>query len=129
MGWFKKWWASEPDLADNHHGPLPEQQAGDWIVMPYRLAEACRISIANVGVHPDLPDELRLWIGSWLEAYNGYLSGYFRQNYGPDIFPVLETITKQVWQASEKFYQEEHLQRTQESFNLWENEMGDEDGK
>lgn len=121
---LKKWWAGDPDPADNHHGPLRETHPGDWVVLPYRLAEACRISMSTVGSHPDIPDDVRLWIAHWLQTYNMSLANYFRENYGPNIFPILEQITFEVWKLNEKNHSQQGDEVLQSSFEMWEEELG-----
>ena len=62
----------------------------DWVVMPYRIAEACRLSLFTLGSHPDIPENVRWWIAQWLQGYNMALAFYFNDTYGEDIFPTLE---------------------------------------
>jgi hypothetical protein len=120
---LKRWWKSEESVDDGARGPLPDDFPGDWVVLPYRIAEACRISMYTVGSHPELPAELSWWIGQWLEQYNASLARYFSEVYGPDIFPVLERITASVKEVSEKFYTEEFNEELHKSFKAWEEEL------
>lgn len=119
---FKKWWRSDsPDPPPQ--GPLEQLQANDWVVVPYRVAEACRMSIYTIGSHPELPDALRLWIAQWLAGYNGSLAMWFQTNYGPSIFPVLAEITDGVRDISEKVYAEEYAQTVNADFDRWSQEL------
>jgi hypothetical protein len=123
---FKKWWRSEPDIADNYHGPHTGQVPGDWVVLPFRVAEACRISLYTIGSHPEMPRHLAWWIAQWMAGYNTSVAKYFELNYGPDIFPVLQKITASVVSDSEKFYEEQFEDSLRESFDRWEQQLGDD---
>ena len=39
---------------------------------------------------------MKIWIANWLAAYNSQVVEYMRENYGPDIFPILDRITCEV---------------------------------
>ncbi|BCO56142.1 hypothetical protein MINTM005_13860 [Mycobacterium intracellulare] len=99
--------------------------SGDWIVMPYRLAEAARISMYTIASHPEVPDNLRWWIVQWLNSYNTALATWFFQNYGPSVFPALAEITNGVRQLSEQNAAEEAARAIEEAFHRWEEELGE----
>lgn len=123
MGWFKRWLRGEP-LTPPHQGPIGEPM--DWVVMPYRVAEAARISLYTIASHPELPDSLRWWIAQWLAGYNAALAGWFEQHYGPDVFPMLAQITMSVRSATEQAVSEEHARAVEEAFSFWEQQLGEE---
>lgn len=127
--WLKRWWyGDEPDPP--HEGPMPQEEPGDWVVMPYRIAEACRLSMCIIAQHPDMPRHLNYWITQWLAGYNGALTMWFEQNYGKDIVPVLNQITENVRAASDRALTEQVERAIGESFEKWESQFreGGEDG-
>src|SRR6478735_7650965 len=97
--WFKK----PPPEPDPEPEPTPTQPLypGDWVVMPFRIQEAARITLHTVSVHPEIPPHVQQWITNWLNAYNDHVSGWFHANYGETVFPVLKEISAMVWQVSE----------------------------
>lgn len=124
---LKRWWQSTlPDPPPQ--GPLPQLEVNDWVVVPYRVAEACRISIYTIGSHPELPDALRLWIAQWLAGYNGSLAVWFQNNYGPEIFPVLADITNAVRDVSEQVYADQYTQTVASDFDRWQQELHEPGG-
>lgn len=127
---LRRWWRGEESVDSGARGPIPEDAPGDWVVMPYRMAEACRISMYTIASHPDMPQQLHQWIAQWLQGYNASLAKFFGDVYGPDIFPVLEKITEGVKKASEQFYEEEAERQLWDSFKQWEEELnGRRDGR
>lgn len=124
---IRKWFNAAPP-PDPPQGPLAQLQENDWVVVPYRVAEACRMSIYTIGAHPDLPDELRLWIAQWLVSYNGALALWFQENYGPDIFKTLEQITDTVRDVSEHVYAEDYHEAVAADFDRWQEELREQHG-
>lgn len=125
MAWFNRKREEppkEPPQEPPKEGPVYDDP-NDWVVMPYRIAEAARISLHTIAMHPDVPDSLRLWIGTWLYNYNSALSTWFQGHYGPDVFPILNAISQQVRSRSERTAVEEHNQNVDEAFNKWEQQF------
>lgn len=127
---FKKWWKSEPTPADDGaRGPLPDEIPGDWVVIPFRVMEALRVSLATVGAHPELPEGIRLWVADWLLRYNQSLAAYMGEVYGPDIFPILDGITAMVRSYSDQYYAKESEDKSEqdmeEFFKFVEKELSD----
>lgn len=115
MAWFRR------------KRPVPA--GDDWITVPFRIAEASRLSIYTIGSHPELPDSLRVWIAGWLGNYNSALTSWFEENYGPDIFEHLARITQQVLRESSEAAIEDHAKVETDAFARWESEFehgGDE---
>lgn len=75
------------------HYRWPNPADDSWITVPFRFAEAARVSIYTIGNQREIPEAVRWWIHQWLTAYNSQLVSYMRENYGPDIFPILDRIT------------------------------------
>lgn len=125
---LRRWWeGSSPEPPPQ--GPLPQTEPGDWVVLPYRIAEACRLSMCIISQHPDMPKHLHWWITQWLAGYNGALTMWFEQNYGKEIFPVLQEITNGVRSASDQALTEQYERSVGEAFEKWESQFteGDED--
>ena len=101
----------------------PETMPGDWVVLPYRMMEAARLSLYTIGSHPDLPEHVRWWVANWLAEYNSHLASYFQETYGPNIFEVLEKITNMVKAASEEKATTEAEETYEEWFNKWEEQV------
>jgi hypothetical protein len=124
---FKKWWRSEPTVDTGARGPIPETVPGDWVVLPYRIQEACRVSMATVGAHPDLPEHIREWIADWLSTYNKSLAAYLQDTYGEEIFPIIDGITAMVRSYTDAHHakesQRERNQQWNEAFQRWEEEL------
>lgn len=87
--WFRR--KSRP----SHREPV-DPSDDSWITVPFRMAEAARVSIYTIAMQQDIPIPIRNWIGHWLAAYNSHLIFYMRENYGPDVFPLLDRITAEV---------------------------------
>lgn len=122
--WLKRFLGPAPKFLN------PESLGDDdRIVMPYRLAEAARISMYTIASHPNLPDNLRWWIVQWLNSYNAALATWFSQNYGPDVFPALAEITNGVRQMSEENAAREAARAMDEAFQRWEQELEDDNGE
>lgn len=124
MAWRRKK-EDNLDPPGGAQGPLNDREPGDWIVVPFRLAEVARQSIYTIGSHPELPEHARYWIASWLTTYNHVMSSYFREVYGPDIFDLLKQITEEVKASSQK------EPSFEEDFAKWKEEIehGREDGQ
>lgn len=132
MGWtesFKRWWKSEPAPNDGAKGPVPELLPGDWVVIPFRIMEALRVSLATVGAHPDLPEHIRVWIAEWMLSYNRTLASYMSEVYGPDVFPVLDSITDMVRNYTDDHYQQQSDEELQEFFKFVEKELKSDGGE
>ena len=126
MGKFKDWWRSDKPPAPPQ-GPL-SAVGNDWVVLPYRLAEACRLSLYTVGCHPDIPENIRVWIAQWLYDYNTVLAGYFARNYGPDIFDVLKDISDEVQKLTDEVSEEKFKELIDETFSRWEEQLKGAEG-
>lgn len=129
MNWLRRFrdWLFRAEEEDAPTEPIPFSglEATDWVVVPYRIAEACRISVYTIMSHPEVPDHVRNWIAQWLQQYNAALGAWFGVNYGPDVFPILAEITNAVRQASEQDLQ----RQVDESFQYWERQFNEgEDG-
>ena len=74
----------------------PDIDVDEWILVPFRFAEAARVSIYTIGSSKNLDPAMRWWIASWLAGYNAQLVDYMREKYGEDIFPLLDAITTDV---------------------------------
>lgn len=68
----------------------------EWITVPFKYAEAARVSIYTIANQPGVPVYLQAWIAQWLASYNSQLISYMKLNYGPAIFPLLDKITRDV---------------------------------
>jgi hypothetical protein len=80
----------------------PPQHEDDWITVPFRYLESLRVSLYTVGTEPQVPLPVRWWISTWLGEYNNQLIQYMRHNYGEDIFPILDRITREVMPQPER---------------------------
>lgn len=90
----------------------------DWVTVPFRYAEAARVSLHTIQSNPAVPPDVRNWIGEWLGAYNSFMAGYMQETYGHAIFPLLDQITKDV--MPKDFWNDS-------SWEMWERELsGDE---
>jgi hypothetical protein len=78
------------------HIPREHQYPGDWITVPFRFAEAARVSIHTIGCQEEIPAAVRYWIAQWLADYNYQLVAYMKEYYGPEILPLLDRITDEV---------------------------------
>lgn len=101
----------------------------DWITVPFRVAEAARVSIYTIGSRPELPDSIRWWIAQWLTNYNSYLVTYMKENYGPDIFQLLDKITHEVMpeEVGHGEGESESSEPGLETWELWEQQLDDSD--
>lgn len=99
----------------------PLQDGEDWITVPFRYVEAARVSIYTIGSQPGIPPGVRWWISQWLFAYNSRLVYYMRENYGPDIFPILDSITQDVMAGD----REPH-HTAEDSWEKWESQFREE---
>lgn len=101
----------------------------EWITVPFRYAEAARLSIYTIASEPRVPKEVQLWIKLWLDAYNQNLIEYMRENYGPKIFPLLDKITTEIWpngDIEKKSDPKTHSSKgavDQETWTKWEQEF------
>lgn len=113
--------------------PKPIPEGDEWITVPFRVAEAARVSIYTIASRPELPDSIRWWIAQWLTNYNSYLVNYMKENYGPDIFPILDDITHEVMPESDEEYEEEvdegNPEPGSETWELWEQQLDDLEGQ
>lgn len=106
---------------------VPYLDEDSWITVPFRFAEAARVSIYTIGSQPEVPPAIRWWIAQWLSAYNSQLVYYMREQYGPDIFPILDRITLDVMPEEEAHSRVPVPE--EESWEHWENQFreGDSD--
>jgi hypothetical protein len=88
-----KWLKSKRKQKEIYRIPANAGSGDEWITVPFRFAEAARVSIHTIGSQQEIPLDIRLWIAQWLAAYNEQVIDYMRENYGPDIFPILDRIT------------------------------------
>lgn len=89
MMWFRKRREEK-----KYHKYLVDEK--EWITVPFRYAEAARVSIYTIAKQPGVPVHLQGWISQWLASYNSQLIAYMRENYGPGVFPLLDRITRDV---------------------------------
>lgn len=68
----------------------------DEIMVPFRFAEVCRVTIRTIGMTPGVPESIRWGIAMWLAEYNDHLVYYMRQQYGSGVFDMLDKITDEV---------------------------------
>lgn len=107
------WW-KKPEV----RRPPAGVSGDDWITIPFSFAEAARVSLHIIGSQPEIPPALRLWIRTWLDAYNAQLVEYMRENYGNDIFPTLDRITVDVMTKDSG---RQHVSK--DSWEKWEREL------
>jgi hypothetical protein len=101
---------------------VPDPDDDSWIMVPFRFAEAARVSIHTIGSSTDIPGPIRWWISQWLTAYNSQLVFYMRENYGPDIFPILDRITADVMPGEQSA-----AQGSDDSWEKWEGQFREDD--
>lgn len=89
----------------------------EWITVPFRYAEAVRVSLHTIQAQQHVPPDVRNWIREWLVAYNHFLAGYMQKTYGEKIFPILDEITKSVMPGEEEGV----------SWDIWERELHEEE--
>lgn len=120
FGWFKRFRAPVTEV------PVVAVGGGtDWLVVPFELQETCRISMYSIASHPDLTDNLREAIRSWLTNYDAALSAWFLEHYGPDVFKMLEAVSTAVHVRSERNAARQQEERHEQAFNRWEQEFGE----
>lgn len=118
MKWFQRW--------RRFREPAREYRDNDsWITVPFRFAEAARVSIHTIGSQPEIPVAIRWWIAQWLASYNSQLVCYMRENYGPDIFPLLDQITEEVMPKEEDT---PASMVGQAEWEKWERQFREDDG-
>lgn len=93
MAWFKKRGVAP---VRSVRIPREHQHPGDWIMVPFRFAEAARVSIHTIGCQEEISAPIRFWIAQWLADYNVQLVAYMKEYYGPEILPLLDRITDEV---------------------------------
>jgi hypothetical protein len=93
----------------------------DWITVPFRFAEAARVSIYTIGARPDIPESVRWWIANWLANYNAHLVHHMQVAYGPDIFNHLDRITREVMPS-----QDPAPSITDDTWDQWESQFKEE---
>ena len=120
MAWFKK---KSGDSASVRAVQIPRehQHPGDWIMVPFRFAEAARVSIHTIGCQEEIPAAVRFWIAQWLADYNYQLVAYMEEYYGPEILPLLDRITDEVKPEDPEGQSE--ADRREASFDHWENQF------
>ncbi len=91
-----EWLKSKRKKKEIYRAPANPGLSDEWITVPFRFAEAARVSIHTIGTQEELPLAMKIWIAQWLAAYNSQVVEYMRENYGPDIFPILDRITCEV---------------------------------
>jgi hypothetical protein len=97
----------------------------EWITVPFRILEAARVTIHVIGANPDVPDPVRWWIAKWLSQYNSFVAGYMKEIYGADIFPLLDRVTMDVLPNEYS----DGSENKHPSWELWEQELNDREGK
>lgn len=104
MRWFKRRHAKAS-------APIVSGDVTELITVPFRFVEALRVSIHTIGNQTEVPEDIRKWIGEWLDNYNSQLVSYMRESYGPGIFPILDQITTDVMPRDEWAEYWDHLER------------------
>jgi hypothetical protein len=118
MGIFKRKQSRPDPIPARRSATAESEHPGDWITVPFRFVEAARVSIHMIAAQDQVPPEVRLWIGQWLDSYNRYLIDYMTTYYGPSIIPLLDLITNGVipsdrieggesWEQWERQFREE----------------------
>lgn len=105
--------------------PDPYFDDESWITVPFRFAEAARVSIYTIGSQPEVPEAIRWWIAQWLASYNNQLVYYMREQYGPDVFPLLDRITRDVMPEDDNG-QRVSVVPEEESWDRWEKQFGED---
>ena len=123
MAWFKK--KQSPPVSPVRSVRIPRelQHPGDWIVVPFRFAEAARVSIHTIACQEEIPEVTRYWITRWLAEYNYHLVEYMKEYYGPGILPVLDRITHEVSPGADQSSPE----ATSAPWDRWESQFKEED--
>ena len=110
--------------------PVMQVTSGDeWITVPFRFAEAARLSVYTIAQETGIPVGLRQWIAQWLESYNSQLIMHMRENYGPNIFPILDEITRSVMPDGAMNAGNSPVNSAEgdhEMWSAWEQELGGE---
>jgi len=127
MAWFKK---KRPAPAPPRTGRVPRelQHPADWIMVPFRFAETARVSIHTIGCQDEIPASVRFWIAQWLCQYNHQLVEYMQEYYGPEILPLLDSITREVTPHSDEDDSAEDLSSSA-SWEHWEKQFGEQFGE
>ena len=120
MAWFKKK-SGDPVAVRAVQIPREHQHPGDWIMVPFRFAEAARVSIHTIGCQEEIPAAVRFWIAQWLADYNYQLVAYMKEYYGPEILPLLDRITDEVKPADPE--EQSEADRRESSFDHWESQF------
>lgn len=125
MAWFKK--KSEATAVRSVQIPREHQHPGDWITVPFRFAEAARVSIHTIGCQEEIPAPIRYWIAQWLADYNYQLVAYIREYYGPEILPLLDRITEEVMPPEDSEQQQSAPSgRNNTAWDHWESQFGED---
>lgn len=106
----------------------PPPDPDEWITVPFRVAEAARVSIYTIGSRPEVPDAIRWWIAQWLTSYNSYLVDYMTKTYGDDIFPFLDQITREVM-PDEEVSEQANGEPDSATWALWERQLNEGEGQ
>jgi hypothetical protein len=89
MAWFDRFKKQTP-------APPQPVEVDEWLFVPFRFAEAARVTIHTICNQPEVPLQLRFWIQQWLDEYSYQLVAFMKENYGSGILPVLDKITEEV---------------------------------
>jgi hypothetical protein len=119
MAWFRKRVDATPIRSVQI--PREHQHPGDWIMVPFRFAEAARVSIHTIGCQEEISDPVRYWIAQWLADYNYHLVAYMKEYYGPEILPLLDRITEEVKPPDSERQSEANGRST--AWDHWENQF------
>lgn len=92
MGWFARW--------KKRAAPMvvvsPPPDVDDWLTVPFRFAEAARVSMHTISRQPEVPAPVRFWIMQWLDSYNYSLVAFMKEKYGPEVLTICDRITDEV---------------------------------
>lgn len=104
-----------------------EPVSDEWITVPFRYAEAARLTVYTIAQEKQIPAEVRRWIMLWLDSYNSHLIHYMRHHYGPNVFPLLDEITSEVMPSQEADRSDDTqplpIAVDQETWLRWEQEL------
>ena len=106
----------------NRGGTRKRGGEAELITVPFRYAEAARVSIYTIAGQPGIPEYVREWVSQWLDVYNAHLIAYMQKNYGQEIFPLLDQITRDVMPGG-KSPDDSGLES---SWDRWEKEFREE---
>lgn len=92
--------------------------------VPYALEEMPRTFLHLLKISPDVPDQVKRWIETWLADFDERLVSYMHQRYGEGVDQVMDMITRSVMNQQHEHTKAEAKKEENDVLSELEKQLG-----